>query len=315
MGTFRRGSGPRSFEEAWRVPIAPAPYAPLPYLDVPDVEVDVDTKRSPPSPRSIVDAFGHFAEDGSDVVHGGVRRIATRASQLGTSVIDRGADAARGGIGATADVVRGGLGRVVPKVVDFAGDTLGLGGVGGRVRDTIGAIRRPVERGIDTVVGGVVDVGRHVGDFGGRALDAATPTPYDFNRVATQADQINKAGSNITKHVHDTAQNAIENISETRGGSNVPSSEEKAPPLTPVEIFNVIETQMTNPGGGDGGGDNPVDALLDAGANAADDAADAGRDAAEDAQNTGEDAAEGAGEVFNNVTNGGGGGGGGGWPW
>jgi hypothetical protein len=420
MGTFRRGSGPRSFEEAWRVPIAPAPYAPLPDLDVPDVveaEVDAPAISMPSSTRSHVDAFGHFAEESAHDLLDNARSHTLDSGASDKNDRSWGGNTV-GGRSQTSNTIdgRGYNGRGNHRA-HVGGNTVGYSGTthagrdGFSRNDTVSVNGNSVTVGTDGVSINASDKSDHSfggNTVGGRSQTGSTIDGNGFNSrgnhrahvggntvgysgtmhagrdgfsrndtvsvngnsitvgtggvsvnadaassdIDSRADQgrnelsrLNTRARDVATHIEDRwrggeqqerdrvgdgadVRDAIfTNLNKGAGslrdirdavmgtGGGESNGEENAPPLTPAEVFNVIETQMTNPGGGDGGGDNPVDALLDAGANAADDAADAGRDAAEDAQNTGEDAAEGAGEVFNNVTNGGGGGGGGGWPW
>ena len=67
---------------------------------------------------------------------------------------------AKGSVGSAATAIEGALSRTLPVVIGFLASLLGLGGLGQKVRELITAVRRPVTKVIDTMVGKAVAVGK-----------------------------------------------------------------------------------------------------------------------------------------------------------
>lgn len=96
--------------------------------------------------------------------------IVERARQIMAfvdSVLDSIGAIARGDLGAAEEKVEGSLAKALPLAIGFLASLLGLGDVSAKVKSTIAAVRRPVERAVDAVVMGVARTFKRT--FGGVA--------------------------------------------------------------------------------------------------------------------------------------------------
>lgn len=90
---------------------------------------------------------------------GVVQWIMERGASLGQlirTVVDAVSDIAHGGAGGVPAKIEGALGNAVPIVISFLANLLGLGGISEKIKSILEAVRGPVGRAIDTVVGGAI---------------------------------------------------------------------------------------------------------------------------------------------------------------
>lgn len=72
------------------------------------------------------------------------------------SVLDSVAAIAKGSLGGVAEKVEGALAKALPLAISFLASLLGLGGISDKIRGVIDKVRSPINKAIDTVVGGAV---------------------------------------------------------------------------------------------------------------------------------------------------------------
>ena len=60
---------------------------------------------------------------------------------------------AKGNVGGVAAKVENALGQVVPILIGFLANVLGLGGIGEKIRSIIQTLRSPLTRPLDFVIG------------------------------------------------------------------------------------------------------------------------------------------------------------------
>jgi hypothetical protein len=72
------------------------------------------------------------------------------------SVLDSIASIAKGSLGGVAEKVEGALAKALPLAISFLAGLLGLGGISDKIRGVIDKVRSPINKAIDTVVGGAV---------------------------------------------------------------------------------------------------------------------------------------------------------------
>jgi hypothetical protein len=72
------------------------------------------------------------------------------------SVLDSIASIAKGSLGGVAEKVEGALAKALPLAISFLASLLGLGGISDKIRGVIDKVRSPINKAIDTVVGGAV---------------------------------------------------------------------------------------------------------------------------------------------------------------
>ncbi|MEM7338675.1 MAG: hypothetical protein AAF467_08510 [Actinomycetota bacterium] len=78
---------------------------------------------------------------------------------------------AKGALGPAAQAVENALSQALPVVIGFLASLLGIGGLGQKVREVITAVRRPVNKVVDMVVGKALSFGRRLLSSGvGRKL-------------------------------------------------------------------------------------------------------------------------------------------------
>lgn len=97
-------------------------------------------------------------------------------SQVAESFFNSIAEIAAGNLGAAATRVEQTMGRLVPVVIGFFAQLIGLGGISGTIRDTIARLRAPIDRALDRVVDWIVAQARRLG----RAV-AQAGVPQDPN--------------------------------------------------------------------------------------------------------------------------------------
>ncbi|HTW10104.1 MAG TPA: hypothetical protein VME46_21560 [Acidimicrobiales bacterium] len=81
------------------------------------------------------------------------------------SVLDSVEAVLDGRVGAVADLIEGTLARMVPLIINFLADLLGLGGIGDKIREIIGKVQGPVNKAVDLAIKGGLKVGKKL--FGG----------------------------------------------------------------------------------------------------------------------------------------------------
>jgi hypothetical protein len=69
------------------------------------------------------------------------------------TVIDSVADMVRGNVGAVIDKVDDALGKMVPILIGFLADLVGLGGIGQKVREIVQKLQKPINKAVDLVIG------------------------------------------------------------------------------------------------------------------------------------------------------------------
>ena len=72
------------------------------------------------------------------------------------SIIDSISAIAKGSAGVVVDKIDDALGRALPLAISFLASLLGLGGISDKIRSIIDAVRSPINKAIDFVVGGAV---------------------------------------------------------------------------------------------------------------------------------------------------------------
>ena len=72
------------------------------------------------------------------------------------SIIDSIGAIAKGSIGVAIEKVEGALAKALPLAISFLASLLGLGGISDKIRSIIDAVRSPINKAIDFVVGGAV---------------------------------------------------------------------------------------------------------------------------------------------------------------
>jgi hypothetical protein len=77
---------------------------------------------------------------------------AKKIAEFVNTVIDSVADMVRGNVGAVIDKVDDALGRMVPLLIGFLADLVGLGGVGAKVREIVQKLQKPVTKAVDLVI-------------------------------------------------------------------------------------------------------------------------------------------------------------------
>ncbi|HKG95553.1 MAG TPA: DUF4157 domain-containing protein, partial [Gemmatimonadaceae bacterium] len=90
---------------------------------------------------------------------------------------------ARGAIGAAADRVEQTMARIVPLVISFLAQLIGLGGISTTIRNIIARIRAPIDRALDRVVDWIVAQARRLG----RAVMGAARSAVGAVRRAVSA--------------------------------------------------------------------------------------------------------------------------------
>jgi hypothetical protein len=83
-------------------------------------------------------------------------------SQVAESFFNSIAEIAAGNIGAAATRVEQTIGRLVPVVISFLAQLIGLGGISGTIRDIIARLRAPIERALDRMVDWIVAQARRI---------------------------------------------------------------------------------------------------------------------------------------------------------
>jgi hypothetical protein len=85
--------------------------------------------------------------------------IVERGSQIMefvNSIIDSIGAIAKGSVGVVVDKIEGALAKALPLAISFLASLLGLGGISEKIRSVIDAVRSPINKAIDFVVGGAV---------------------------------------------------------------------------------------------------------------------------------------------------------------
>jgi hypothetical protein len=83
--------------------------------------------------------------------------------QVAESFFNSIAEIAAGNIGAAANRVEQTMGRLVPVVIGFLAQLIGLGGISGTIRDVIARLRAPIDRALDRLVDWIVAQARQLG--------------------------------------------------------------------------------------------------------------------------------------------------------
>jgi hypothetical protein len=69
------------------------------------------------------------------------------------TVIDSVADMVRGNVSAVIDKVDDALGKMVPILIGFLADLVGLGGIGQKVREIVEKLQKPINKAVDLIIG------------------------------------------------------------------------------------------------------------------------------------------------------------------
>jgi hypothetical protein len=76
------------------------------------------------------------------------------------SVLDSVESILNGGVGAVADLIEGTLAKTIPLLINLLADLLGLGGISEKIKEIIGKIQAPVNKGIDAIIAGALKIGK-----------------------------------------------------------------------------------------------------------------------------------------------------------
>ena len=77
---------------------------------------------------------------------------AERIATFVNTVLDSVADIVRGNVGAVVAKVEDALSQMVPILIGFLASVIGLGGIGQKIREIIGKLRKPITKAIDFVI-------------------------------------------------------------------------------------------------------------------------------------------------------------------
>lgn len=86
------------------------------------------------------------------------------------SILDSVESILNGGVGQVADLIEGTLAKMIPLIISFLADLLGLGGISDKIKEIIAKIQAPVNKAIDRIIGGALKVGKKM--FGGLVAKA-----------------------------------------------------------------------------------------------------------------------------------------------
>jgi len=89
-----------------------------------------------------------------------VKEQAAKIYALVQSVVDGMADIVAGNLGPAAKMVEGALAKLVPIVISFLANILGLGGIANKVKDIIGKIQATVDKAVDKVIDKFWELGK-----------------------------------------------------------------------------------------------------------------------------------------------------------
>ncbi|WP_148654453.1 phage tail protein [Paraburkholderia caribensis] len=101
--------------------------------------------------KMIYDVVMFFVERGSQIMG------------LVNAVIDGVGAIASGAIGGAANLVEQALAKALPVAISFLASLLGLGGIAAKIKSVIQAIQAPINKAIDTVINGAVNLFRKLG--------------------------------------------------------------------------------------------------------------------------------------------------------
>jgi hypothetical protein len=101
--------------------------------------------------KMIYDVVMFFVERGSQIMG------------LVNAVIDGAGAIASGAIGGAANLVEQALAKALPVAISFLASLLGLGGIAEKIKSVIQAIQAPVNKAIDTVINGAVNLFKKLG--------------------------------------------------------------------------------------------------------------------------------------------------------
>lgn len=87
-----------------------------------------------------------------------------------------------GGVGAVADLIEGTLAKMIPLIITFLADLLGLGGISEKIKEIIGKIQKPVNKVINAVIGGALKVGKKL--FRGLLTKGKAAAGYVKGKIA-----------------------------------------------------------------------------------------------------------------------------------
>jgi hypothetical protein len=76
------------------------------------------------------------------------------------SVLDAVIDVARGNFGTVAGKIEDALAKALPLAIGFLASLLGLGGVSDKVKEVVNKVRKPIDKVLDKLIGGVVAKGK-----------------------------------------------------------------------------------------------------------------------------------------------------------
>ena len=103
---------------------------------------------------------------------------ASQIKEFVDSVLDSVESIAAGGVGAVADKIEQTLAKLVPLLIGFLANLLGLGGIADKVKKIIETVQKPVMQVVDWVVGKAVGLGKRFVGFakkvGGKVTAAKT---------------------------------------------------------------------------------------------------------------------------------------------
>jgi hypothetical protein len=103
--------------------------------------------------KAIYDVVMFFVEKGQQI------------KEFVDSILDSVESILGGGVGAVANLIENTLAKIIPLAISFLASLLGLGGIGEKIRSIIETIQKPVNKAIDTVIGGALKIGKKL--FGG----------------------------------------------------------------------------------------------------------------------------------------------------
>ncbi len=75
-----------------------------------------------------------------------------RIAKFVDTIIDSVADMVRGNVGAVVDKINDVLGQMVPIIIGFLANVIGLGGIGEKVRQIVQKLQKPITRALDLVI-------------------------------------------------------------------------------------------------------------------------------------------------------------------
>ena len=125
---------------------------------------------------------------------------ASRIMQLIDTIASSAVAIAKGSIGAAASAIEQVLGRLTPMLISFLADLLNIGGIAQKVKEIIGAVRKPINNVIGAVVDGAVKFGRKLlGSPLGKKLAGGFKQAKAFGK--NQIDKAKRLGDKAVQKV------------------------------------------------------------------------------------------------------------------